>query len=113
MIQFVLPVKALSVNAAYRGRHFKTPACKSFEEEVWYLIPRDLSPVCGEVEISLNFYLKNYKKTDVSNLVKILEDILVKRELIEDDRKVKVMRLEKHKAEKDSIRVEIKEYNCI
>lgn len=109
---FYVKVKPISINKAFQGRRFKTSECKEFEEELSYLLPK-ARLIKGEVEIRLTFFLKNYKRTDISNLVKILEDILVKKGFIEDDRKVKRMTLEKIQYKEDYIKIEISQANKV
>ena len=98
-----LKIKPISINAAYQGRRFKTQECKEYEKQLCLLLPFSKSTMTGEIEIYFTFYLKNYKKTDISNLVKVTEDILVKRGYFEDDRKIKKMHLEKIESEEDKI----------
>ncbi|KKM27055.1 hypothetical protein LCGC14_1578590 [marine sediment metagenome] len=99
-------IKPISINAAYQGRRFKTPNCLSYEQELAYALPK-MPMIEGDVIVSIHFYLVNYATTDVSNLVKILEDMLVKRGLIEDDRKVVELHLKKTKAKKHKIKISI------
>lgn len=109
MINVEIPVKPLSVNKAFQGRRFKTKDCKDFERDVSLFLPPK-KMIAGDVEMVLEFYLKNHRRTDVSNLVKILEDILVKRGYIEDDRKIYHLDLYKYEAEEDSINIYINKY---
>jgi len=103
----VLNVKALSVNSAWKGgARYRTEDYKEFEQEVFYQLPRFVM-IKGEVEMNYKFYIKNYSRTDVSNLLKCLEDILVKAKIIEDDRFVVKLSAEKIKSEKEKIEIEI------
>jgi len=106
MIDVEIPIKPISVNKAFQGRRFKTADCKSFEEELWYLLPKE-KMIKGNVSVTIEFYLKNHKMTDVSNLVKVFEDIVVKRGYIEDDRKVNELFLYKYPAKTDKIHLNI------
>lgn len=106
-INLKINIKPLSVNKAFQGRRFKTADCKAYEQELWYKLPRK-PMILGNVEVWFDFFLVNYAKTDISNLVKVTEDILVKKKYIEDDRKVVKMHLTKHKAEKDMMCITIK-----
>lgn len=107
-----LPIKALSINRAWMGRRFKTKDYKQFEEDCIKLISfsthgqTDLYEERA-VEIHYTFYIKNYSMTDVSNLVKLLEDILVKCEIIKDDRYVISFTATKIKSKADKIVIEI------
>ena len=99
----------MTINKAYTGRRFKTEDYKSFEKEVMYQLPK--MKVKGEVEMSYKFRLKNYAITDVSNLIKVLEDILVKSGIIDDDRKVVKLTAEKMKNDNESIQILIKKHD--
>ena len=107
---FDIKVKALTINKAFRGRRWKTSECVDYEEELWFELPNNQKMIKGEVVLTLTFYLIYYGRTDVSNLVKILEDILVKKGYIEDDRKVVEIYLKKIKAERNSIKIKIEKY---
>lgn len=63
----------------------------------------------GWVEIEFIFYLapKRFAVSDVSNLVKILEDCIVKAGYIQDDRKIIKMHLEKRESINERIEVQI------
>lgn len=89
-MQIKIPIRALSVNDASRGRHFKSPEYKKFERDVTLLLPfSKTSPIEGEVFIKYIFYFKNYANSDASNGIKLIEDLLVKRGYLKDDRYVK------------------------
>ena len=97
MMQLKIPIRPLSVNRASRGRHFKTPEYEKFEVDVSLLLPFNRTcPLEGELFIKFNFFLKNYINSDVSNGVKLIEDILVKRGYLKDDRYVKAIYVEKN-----------------
>lgn len=66
--------------------------------------------VGGMVEIFYTFHLKHHKTTDTSNLIKLLEDVMVKKGLIDDDRFVYRFHAEKKPAEVESIDIYILPY---
>lgn len=101
-------IKPISINAAFQGRRFKSADCLKFERDFALLLP-NIKTIEGDVIISIHFYLVNYAITDVSNLVKILEDVLVKKGIIEDDRKVVELHLIKSKAKKHKIKITIRQ----
>lgn len=72
-----LPLKALSLNAAYRGRRFITPELKKYKEDVARLAPR-LSIPSGKLHISYVFGVSS-KNSDADNLVKCTQDSLAER----------------------------------
>ncbi len=108
MLNFTLPVRALSINKAWRGgARYRSKFYLDFEKEVLHLLPK--KHIDGEIEINYKFYLKkNYSRSDVSNLVKVLEDVMVRADIITDDSLVKKFSAEKFKADVDNIVVEIK-----
>ena len=106
-ISLKIDIKPISVNAAFQGKRFKTKDCKAYEQALWYKLPRK-PMLTGEVEIWFDFFLVNYAKTDISNLVKVTEDILVKKKYIQDDRKIVKMHLSKTKSAKDMMTITIK-----
>lgn len=107
-MKFFIPIKALSINAAYTGRRFKTPEYKSFEKIVgWELKSQNIKKKSGWIEISYKFHLSNFMGSDVSNFIKITEDVLVKCEIIDDDRFVKRFVAEKFKVKKGKEKIEI------
>lgn len=106
-IKISLVEKLLSVNKAWQGRRFKSSEYLALEELLMLLLPRK-TMIKGYVEIEYHFFLKNWKMVDVDNLVKPLQDIIVKKGYIEDDRQIKKITAEKHQAEKDSFSIWIK-----
>lgn len=106
-IQIKVDIKPISINAAFQGKRFKTKQCKDYEKDLWVLLPKK-PMVKGEVEVWFDFFLINFSKTDLSNLVKVTEDILVKKGYIEDDRKIVRMHLSKVKSKKDIMTVTIR-----
>ena len=105
----VLHEKALSVNKVWKGRRFKSRDYVLYERLLLAILPRK-PRIGGEIEIRLRFFLKNCRATDVDNLIKPLLDILVKKDYIEDDRKIYKLTAEKFHAEKDRIEIEITPY---
>lgn len=105
-----IPIKALSNNEAWMGRRFKSKKYKQYESDVDKLLPRAKNTIKGEVEIHYTFYIKNYGMTDVDNLIKETQDIIVKKGYIEDDRKVIFLSAEKIKSKEEKIIIEIRSY---
>ena len=108
--KFVLEIKPLSVNALWQGRRFKTEEYKNYSDSVAFLLPK-AEMIKGYVEIHYRFFLRNWKRTDGDNLVKGLQDILVKAGFIEDDAKIMKYVIEKIPCEENKIEVEIKKRN--
>lgn len=101
-----LKIKPLSVNAAWQGRRFKTKECNEYCKTLEMLLPR--KRVDGEYyALHLKFHLKNFARTDSDNLVKLLQDALVKKGMISDDRKIVKHILEKFPSSFDWIEWEV------
>lgn len=78
MISFKLNEKPLSINEAWQGKRFKTPAYKQYEEAMILLMPK------GKVEPDLMlrvefFFGFSNKASDLDNPVKLLMDIAQKK----------------------------------
>lgn len=105
-----LKIKPVSVNAAYRGRRFKTPLYARYERDVLMLLKgQETGKLSGDLSVPYVFYLKHYTRTDVGNLEKCLTDIIVKSGIIKDDMYVKDIHVRKERATEDSIEIEITE----
>ena len=107
-----LPLKPLSINAAFCGRRFKTPAYRQYDKALdIHLLPfkRDIVH-CDWYEVFYIFYLKNFGMTDGDNCVKALCDGLVRNGFLADDRRIKRFHVEKFKSTADRIEVEIVPY---
>ena len=105
-----IPLKPLSVNKAWQGRRFKSSYYKQFEKDISKLLPRARKTMKEEIEIHYTFYLKNYKLSDVDNLIKPLQDQLVAKGYFKDDRQIVFLTAEKIKSIEDKIEVEIISY---
>ncbi len=105
----------LSVNVCWQGRRYKTEDYKRYEEEIlWLLKSQKYKTIKGWCEVHYKFYVKNFKMCDTGNFEKPLTDILVKAKLIEDDRFILKLVMEKFevKNKKDEyIQVKIYETN--
>ena len=108
-MQINVPIKPLTVNKAFHGRHKKTNECKAFEWDLWRLL-KNKKQIKGMVEIEYKFYLKNHKLPDYDNMIKVMQDILVKRGYIEDDRKIYKATIYKIPAKTDSTEITINAY---
>lgn len=89
-MKIAIPIGPLSVNKSFRGRHFKSKEYIQYETDVCKLLPFSrTAPLDGELFVKYKFYIKNYANTDEDNLIKIFQDLLVKRGYIRDDRYIK------------------------
>lgn len=82
-MQAFVQIKPLSINKAFQGRRFKTVEHKAYEQELLLKLPyhkiKDNTPFFLKVEAGLSS-----KNSDLSNVLKLLEDILCKKYNIDD-----------------------------
>lgn len=105
-----IPLKPLSVNKAWQGRRFKSEDYLDYEEDLNRLLRDNLAPLEGKIEVRYKFYLKNHSRTDNDNLVKPIQDILVKLKYIKDDRYIYRTIIEKYPSKNDYMEIEILPY---
>ncbi len=78
MIQFKLNEKPLSINEAWQGKRFKTPAYKFYEEFILLSMPKAKIETDQMLRIEFFFGFSN-KASDLDNPVKLLLDIAQKK----------------------------------
>lgn len=106
MLKFSLDVRPLSVNNAFRGRRFKTPEAKQFDRILALILPKRFEPgPCYRV--TYRFGLRQFGLSDLDNLLKCLQDCIVRKGIITDDRKITELHAFKTRSEKDTVQVEI------
>jgi len=105
----IVKIKPLSVNQVWQGRRFKTKSYKNYEEEVLLLL-KGCEKTEGFIEVNYKLYLKYFSTSDVGNFEKPLTDILVKSGIIDDDKYIKRIVMEKFKSDNDYIEIEINKY---
>lgn len=71
----------------WKGMRFKSAEYNQFERDMLMVLPRH-QMILGDVSVTYTFHLPNKQRRDISNFIKPLEDILVKRGYIEDDCRV-------------------------
>lgn len=82
----VVPVKALSINSAFKGRRFKTPEYNIYQKFVLAYLPEmKLSGAPYELVMEVGF---SNKLSDLDNSVKCFQDCLTKKYEGFDDREV-------------------------
>ncbi len=73
----LVKIKALSVNDAWRGRRFKTPEYKAYEEELMWILPKYKVPE-GKLSVYYEFGLSS-KNADGDNCIKQFQDCVAKK----------------------------------
>lgn len=107
-MKIIIPVAPISINKCFQGRRFKTRASKDYDDDVALAIGRNHMPIKADwYEVHYAFYIKNFKMADADNLVKQLQDCIVRSGIIPDDRFIKRFTVEKFKAEEGRERSEV------
>jgi Holliday junction resolvase RusA-like endonuclease len=83
MIQFKIYEKPLSVNLAWQGKRFKTPAYKEYEKGMLLNMPRAKIEKDQILRVEFFFGFSN-KASDLDNPVKLLMDIAQKKYCFDD-----------------------------
>lgn len=110
MIKVEVQIKPISVNEAFQGKRYKTKDCKHWERCFQYMLPKK-ERVKGMVRVHYRFFLRNHAQMDYDNLLKIMQDSLVKAGYIDDDRKIYHALIEKIPTKgADRIEIEIRPY---
>ena len=106
-----IPVKSLSVNRAYSGRHFKTRDYVDFCRDVCRTLPRAKKTISGACRVTYTFHESNYIMVDVDNQIKTIQDMIVALDYIKDDRQIIELCAKKIKCKKgeEKILIEIVE----
>ena len=80
-----IKIKPLSVNDAWKGRHFHTDEYKAFFKELWYLLPYQMKIHEGKLQVTYIFGLSN-RNADWDNPIKAFQDIIAKKYHFNDNR---------------------------
>lgn len=106
-MKITLNIKPLTVNQAWQGRRFSTPAKTAYEGALRLLLPNKAIPGGPYYRVEYDFHLVRFSTTDWDNLCKVLQDCLVKRGIISDDRLIVDARIRKFPAKENRIVVTI------
>ncbi len=100
-----IPLKALSVNQAYRGRRFATKELTQYKQDISRLLPKMEIPA-GKLAVTYIFGTSS-KGSDGDNLIKCLQDALAEAYGFNDNRIYRWM-VEKRDVKKREEYIEIK-----
>lgn len=73
-----LDIKPMSVNAAWKGRRFKTVEYKRYEKAVLLMLPKISDPLIGNFGMNI-LYGFSSNASDIDNPTKLILDILQKK----------------------------------
>jgi len=79
-----IDIKPLSVNQAWQGKRFKTPAYKRYERDVLLML-KPMAIPDGDLAIEITYGFSN-RQSDVDNPTKLIVDILQKKYGFNDSR---------------------------
>jgi len=85
-----IDISPLSINKAFKGRRFKTPEYKQFEEEFWYRLPNDFKVPEGKLQLWIVFGTSS-KLSDTDNFLKLSIDVLQKKYNFNDRRIFRIL----------------------
>lgn len=107
MLTLTLNVKPLTINRAWRGRHFSTAEKKAFETRLHWSLPK--VSVVGKpyYRVEYDLYLINFAAMDWDNCIKVLQDCLVEKGIISNDSKIVDARVRKFPSKDDRIVIRI------
>lgn len=108
----LIKIKPLSVNNAWQGKRFKTPAYVEYERDVLFMLPKvKLPPTPFKIEIEYGF---SNSASDIDNPTKPLLDIMQKKYGFNDSQ-VHELNLKKVKVKKgeDYFKFEILSLNIL
>ena len=100
--------KPLSINEAFQGRRFKTPAYKAYERKMLILLPKAKKPFPDMMSIDFIFGFSS-PLSDLDNPVKLLLDIMQKKYGF-NDRNVWELGIRKFISKEPYIGISIKPY---
>ena len=109
LIKISLLIKPISINSCWQGRRYKTKEAKIYDKSLQLLLPKKKIEA-QFYAVKYIFYLKSILKADIDNFIKVIQDNLVKKGIIRDDRFILKIEAQKIKSEKDYIEIEIMEF---
>ena len=89
-------ISPISINKVFQGRRFKTPEYTQWRKDFSWIVKKVHHKCTG---LKIDFYIKNFAMSDVDNMVKPFLDALVENKIIDDDRYIKKLILEKFKVD--------------
>lgn len=82
---YAIKIKPLSVNQAWQGRRYKTPAYRDYEKTLLLLLPPAVTVPDGRLHLNVVVGYSN-KQADIDNFLKPFVDILQKKYGFNDNR---------------------------
>jgi len=111
MIQFYVPLKPISTNDIWmirNNRMIATTAYKNYARDLALLIPKG-KRFEGDVELTIEFFLKSKRRRDLDNMLKGTLDVMTKVGVYNDDSQIVALHAHKSYADEDGMRITIAE----
>ncbi len=105
----ILQLQSFHTNDMYRGRRYKTNEYKKWLLDGQWLL-KGHSQVSGEVEVSIRCWTRNYARSDADGFLKPICDLLTTAKIIDDDRFIKKLTVEKFKSDEERYEISIKSW---
>ena len=102
-----------TVNNMYRNvghRRYKTAKCQEYQERVTEILRKKWkyrAALKGSIELRITFKTKEERRWDIDNRVKALQDCLSEGGVIEDDRQINILHVERHRSDKTVTLIEV------
>ena len=108
-MNFKIQIKPMSINAAFKGRKFRTKEYDIFIIKCLRLLPKEIEiPDKGNIKLAVEFGFSN-KASDIDNCLKTFIDCLVKKYKV-DDRFIYELHVFKAIVKKDEEYIKFKIY---
>lgn len=112
MTSITLTTLPPSVNKMYRGKRYKTDHYKIWISNAGWDVLQQRTPKLGPQSVNLEIEVKrpDKRKRDLDNLLKPIQDLLVRQSIIEDDKQVKSIKIKwADETAEETIRIKVGE----
>ena len=114
MYSYTIRQSPISVNRAFIGRKIKTPEYRAFlESAAWELKTQRFNLIEGPIEVEIELHLKNVKRSDIDNRLKVILDACTYAGLWQDDSQIYKLVVTKTKSDSDWVDISIQKSNGI
>ena len=108
-----LPPTVNNLYGRLRNTVYKKPEVRKWQKATIDYMRREWktkSPIRTALEVRIEFTTKDHRKWDIDNRIKPLQDCLERAGIIENDRQIEKLEVERKYGEQDKTRIQILEY---
>ena len=108
-----LPPTVNNLYGRLRRSVYKKPSVRKWQAETIEYLSREWkakAALTKELEVRIEFTTKDHRKWDIDNRIKPLQDCLERAGIIENDRQIEKLEVERKYGEQDKTRIQILEY---